>query len=284
MSHRQERVWRRAQIQGDVRRRRTRTVVASGSRWERQRRDRYPTDQDEAREREKDGSTAHVPTLTTLLGRSGAVTNVFTRRIGRRCGRARRHSPSPRSTLNCRGRVVPRRAAAQCPGELGSCRLVSRTGVIFREHLRKDKGRMSRVRPKGARLTGTSRQRIRTHRNRNKTGGFRWYNEYELPSEYEGNPLSLRLLGNDEDSKVGLNRTENLRAIPPSDPDFARLFGRRNDTESINRAIDDSLYLRRAHSVGQAAQLADLFGFALLVNARTRARHRARERLKAAAA
>jgi hypothetical protein len=127
-------------------------------------------------------------------------------------------------------------------------------------------------------------KRIRTHRNSNKTGGFRWYNEYELPSEYEGNPLSLRLLGNDEDRKVGLNRTENLRAIPPSDPDFTRLFGRRNDTESINRAIDDTLYLRRAHSVGQAAQLADLFGFALLVNARTRARHRARERLKATAA
>jgi hypothetical protein len=37
-----------------------------------------------------------------------------------------------------------------------------------------------------------------------------------------------------------------------------------------------------AHSVGQTAQLTDLFGFALLVNARTRARHRAREPLSVA--
>ena len=41
--------------------------------------------------------------------------------------------------------------------------------------------------------------------------------------------------------------------------------------------------MRRAHTVGQAGQLADLLGFALLVNARTRGRHRARERLKTAA-
>jgi len=79
-----------------------------------------------------------------------------------------------------------------------------------------------------------------------------------------------------------LNRTENLRAIPPSDAD-KRLFPRRNDTESINRALDDTIYLRRAHSVGQTAQLTDLLGFALLVNARTRARHRAREPLQVAA-
>jgi hypothetical protein len=84
--------------------------------------------------------------------------------------------------------------------------------------------------------------------------------------------------------KAGLNRTENLRAIPPSDPDFKRLFGRRNDTASINRALNDTLFLRRAHSIGPAGQLADLLGFALLINARTRARHGARERLKTAAA
>ena len=58
----------------------------------------------------------------------------------------------------------------------------------------------------------------------------------------------------------------------------------RNDTESINRAIEDTLCIGRAHSLRQAAQLADLLGFALLVNARPRARHRARERLKVAAA
>ena len=41
------------------------------------------------------------------------------------------------------------------------------------------------------------------------------------------------------------NRTENVRPIPPSDPDFQRLYRRRNDAESINRALDDTLFLRR---------------------------------------
>jgi hypothetical protein len=47
--------------------------------------------------------------------------------------------------------------------------------------------------------------------------------------------------------------------------------------------LEDSLYLGRAHSVGHLGQLADLMGFALVVNALTLARHRARERLRAAA-
>jgi len=116
----------------------------------------------------------------------------------------------------------------------------------------------------------------------NKRGGHRWYNDYGLPAEPGGGTITLRLL-DDADRRAGLNRTENLRAIPPGDADFKRLFPRRNDTESINRALDDTPYLRRAHSVGQTAQLTDLVGFALLVNARTRARHPPREPLQAAA-
>jgi hypothetical protein len=62
------------------------------------------------------------------------------------------------------------------------------------------------------------------------------------------------------------NRAENLRAIPRSDPDFARLYARRCDAESINRALEDTLYLNRSHSVGHLRQTADLLGFALMVN------------------
>ena len=39
------------------------------------------------------------------------------------------------------------------------------------------------------------------------------------------------------------NRTENVRPIPPSDPDFPRLYGRRNDSESLNRSLEDTLFL-----------------------------------------
>ena len=35
-----------------------------------------------------------------------------------------------------------------------------------------------------------------------------------------------------------------MRVIPPSDPDFKSLYARRNDAESINRAIDDSMCCR----------------------------------------
>ena len=88
----------------------------------------------------------------------------------------------------------------------------------------------------------------RTHRNADKSGRYRWYNDYRLPQRHGGGTLTVRLHGNDDDRARKLNRTENLRPIPPGDPDFARLYPRRNDAESINRDLDDTLYLRRAHS------------------------------------
>jgi hypothetical protein len=93
----------------------------------------------------------------------------------------------------------------------------------------------------------------------------------------------VRLHGNDEDAKQKLNRAENLRAIPRRDPDFARLYTRRGDAESVNRALEDTLYLNRAHSECRLRQTADLLGFALMVNSLTLARHRAREAVRTAA-
>ena len=49
---------------------------------------------------------------------------------------------------------------------------------------------------------------------------YRWYNGYRLPDRYEHQTITVRLHGNDEDRARKLNRTENLRAIPPGDPDF----------------------------------------------------------------
>jgi hypothetical protein len=45
------------------------------------------------------------------------------------------------------------------------------------------------------------------------------------------------------------NRVENVRQIPPGDPDHETLYKRRNDAESINPHLDDTIWLRRAHSV-----------------------------------
>jgi hypothetical protein len=116
--------------------------------------------------------------------------------------------------------------------------------------------------------------RLRTHRNRDVTGKYRWYNDYQLPQRYEHQTITVRLHGNDEDAARKLNRTENLRPIPPTDPDFERLFPRRNDAESINRHLDDTLWLGRAHSIGHTRQLLNLLGFALTVNSLALARYK----------
>ena len=70
-------------------------------------------------------------------------------------------------------------------------------------------------------LTFTELRRTRTHRNADKSGRYRWYNDYELPQRHGGGTLTVRLHGNDDDRARKLNRTENLRPIPPGDPDFA---------------------------------------------------------------
>jgi hypothetical protein len=118
--------------------------------------------------------------------------------------------------------------------------------------------------------------RVRTHRNPDKSGRYRWYNDYRLPGHLGDGVVTLRLHGTPEDTARKLNRTENVRVIPPTDPDFARLYQRRNDAESINRNLDDTLWLRRAHSVGHERQLLNLLGYALMVNGLALHRHRRR--------
>ena len=122
----------------------------------------------------------------------------------------------------------------------------------------------------------TELRRVRTHRSQDKSGLFRWYNDYLLPEGSGGGVVIVRLHGNEEDASRKFNRTENVRVIPPSDPDFKALYARRNDAESINRAIDDSMWLSRAHSEGHARQHLNLIGYALMVNSLALLEHRQR--------
>jgi hypothetical protein len=118
--------------------------------------------------------------------------------------------------------------------------------------------------------------RVRTHRNRDKSGKYRWYNDYAVPESLGGGTVTIRLHGNSEDAARRFNRTEKVRAIPPLDPDFDRLFRRRNDAESINRGLEDTLYLGRAHSLGHRRQQLNLLGYALMVNSIALGEHRRR--------
>lgn len=116
-------------------------------------------------------------------------------------------------------------------------------------------------------------RRRRIHRNRNKNGAYSWYQDYVLPEAFGEATVTIRLHGTAQDALRRFNRTENVRPIPPSDPDFPKLYSRRNDSESLNRALDDSLFLGRAHSLGHARQQAEVLCWGLLVNSLTLARH-----------
>jgi hypothetical protein len=120
--------------------------------------------------------------------------------------------------------------------------------------------------------TFTPLRRIRTHRNADKTR-YRWYNDYQLPDHLGSGTITVRLHATNDDTRRKFNRTENVRPIPPGDPDFMRLYRRRNDAESINRALDDTLFLRRAHSIGHQRQHLNLLTYALTVNALAIHRH-----------
>lgn len=62
---------------------------------------------------------------------------------------------------------------------------------------------------------------------------------------------------------------EHLRLLPPEDPDFKRLYGLRNDSESFNSQFKRTLLVDRAASVGWERQLFDVLGFAVLQNSLT---------------
>ena len=71
---------------------------------------------------------------------------------------------------------------------------------------------------------------IRRHGNRwqgiVKSGLSRWYADSELPEQFGSRLVTVRRHGTAEDQKHRFNRTENVRPIPPGDPDFDRLFPR----------------------------------------------------------
>jgi hypothetical protein len=124
--------------------------------------------------------------------------------------------------------------------------------------------------------------RVKTER-RGRPRAFRFSNLYAMPTEGGDRHIRVRLNGNDEDARRGLNRAEHLRAYAPSDPAYERLMPKRNNAESMNSRLKRTLPGGRAHSVGHIAQEADLLGFQLGLNALSRHRHRRRRAMSKAA-
>lgn len=103
---------------------------------------------------------------------------------------------------------------------------------------------------------------------------WRWYMELAVPEAFGGGIVRIRCDQTEADTVEGFNRPEHLRLIPDADPDWEGLMGRRQDSESGNRIIDDELNRERAFSDGARAQHWDLLGHMVLRNARALAMDR----------
>lgn len=131
--------------------------------------------------------------------------------------------------------------------------------------------------PTGDRLDATFEpfKRLKLVRRPNRDGSWRIYQDYELPDS-GGSIVTVPMTPTSEDEKTKFHRCENVRCIPKGDPDYGTLLGRRQDIESINRSLEDTLFLGRAHSLGHRRQRVDLLGFAILTNSIAVSRHRQR--------
>lgn len=122
-------------------------------------------------------------------------------------------------------------------------------------------------------------ERLQIKNGRNPDGTYRWHGRYRLPDSHGGGDLWIRADTTDTDlakKPKPVNRSENFRLIPPGDPDYDALYGLRPDSEANNRQLEDTLWINRAHSNGDQAQLLDLLGYALLYNSIAIGLHRLR--------
>jgi hypothetical protein len=113
------------------------------------------------------------------------------------------------------------------------------------------------------------------YRRPNQDGTYRCYVEYDALCHCGDHVKRIRERTDTtaEDLKRGFNRSENVRMFPPGSPPYRVTYPERNDTESINRRVDDHLPLRRARSYGWKRQLLDLLAHNHVVNSVARFRY-----------
>jgi len=109
--------------------------------------------------------------------------------------------------------------------------------------------------------------RIKTKRISDRTDTYRFYGTWQIPN-LPGIPRNLRnattpIRHNSSKHEIADNtpRTRALRVIPETDDSFDRLFGLREDSESMHHHLKMTLPNGRARSVGMHRQLFDLHGY-----------------------
>lgn len=125
--------------------------------------------------------------------------------------------------------------------------------------------------------------RNKTRIRRNKTRPAAVYTHWRTPDTGSGAALAGPLAGaavtirhNPPDRAQALRINQALRAIPPSDPDYDRLYGLREDAESANSHLKERLRHSRAHTTGRQRLQLNLTGYQIhtLINALANWQHR----------
>lgn len=71
----------------------------------------------------------------------------------------------------------------------------------------------------------------------------------------------IRQSSTDDERATGKRRTRALRTIPPTDTDWRRLFGGREDTESMHNHMKEKWFGRRVRAVGLDRRELQLRGY-----------------------
>jgi hypothetical protein len=119
-------------------------------------------------------------------------------------------------------------------------------------------------------LTRHQTKRDTTH---HKGGTFRhqFYGRYTLPcAGHADHDWWEPLLNTAEDAKAKFNRTEYLRITPTTSKHHQRLYGMRQDTESLNAQLERAFYGQRLPAWGVHNQTAIVLLAAVAENAWTR--------------
>lgn len=128
--------------------------------------------------------------------------------------------------------------------------------------------------------------RTRTRARRNKTRPAAVYTHWRVPTAAD-NPQAAALAGKHAGAAITIRHNPHkpsqalrinraLRAIPPSDPDYDRLYGLREDAESANSHLKERLRHTRAHTIGRQRLQLNLTGYQIhtLINALANWQHR----------
>jgi hypothetical protein len=142
----------------------------------------------------------------------------------------------------------PRRA--QREAACGGHQLWATAGTIFEQTMNVDGGNEYRE---------LTRHQTKRDSTRHKGGTIRhqFYGRYSLPCP--GHPDHVwwePLLTTNADTKAGFNRTEYLRVASATSPEHRRLYGMRQDTESLNAQLERAFYGQRLPAWGVHNQTA----------------------------